>query len=140
MKQTKLQNNILGKKLIPIAVIHSVDDAVPLAEALIAGGLNVIEVTLRTDAALKAMQAIKQSVPEMMVGAGTILDHKLIPQLMDIGVSFGISPGLNPLVIESAKKHNLPDRSKALRCLITFAMEQTEQEASIFTEIRCTSC
>jgi 2-dehydro-3-deoxyphosphogluconate aldolase / (4S)-4-hydroxy-2-oxoglutarate aldolase len=107
-KSAKMQNIILEKKLIPVAVIDSVDCAVPLAEALIGGGLNVIEVTLRTEAALEAMQAIKQHVPEMIVGAGTILDHELIPQLIDIGVSFGISPGLNPLVIESADKHKLP--------------------------------
>jgi 2-dehydro-3-deoxyphosphogluconate aldolase/(4S)-4-hydroxy-2-oxoglutarate aldolase len=102
-----MKNNLLDKKLIPVAVIDDVAQALPLAEALLAAGLNVIEVTLRTEAALASIEIIKKSVPDMIIGAGTILDHELIPELIDKGVSFGITPGLNPLVIESAHKHNL---------------------------------
>ena len=99
---------LFNKKLIPVAVIENADTAIPLAQALIEAGLNVIEVTLRTDAALESIERIKQSVPEMQIGAGTILDHKLIPQLIDLGISFGIAPGINTRVIETALKHNLP--------------------------------
>jgi 2-dehydro-3-deoxyphosphogluconate aldolase/(4S)-4-hydroxy-2-oxoglutarate aldolase len=102
-----MKNTILSKKLIPVAVIDDPAHALPLAEALLAAGLNVIEVTLRTKEALACIEIIKKSTPEMIIGAGTILDHTLIPELIDKGVSFGITPGLNPLVIESAKKHDL---------------------------------
>ncbi len=98
---------ILDKKLIPVAVINDVSQALPLAEALLAADLNVIEVTLRTAAAIESIEIIKKSAPDMIIGAGTILDHKLIPELIEKGVSFGITPGINPLVIESAKKHKL---------------------------------
>ena len=102
-----MKNTILSKKLIPVAVIDDPAHALPLAEALLAAGLNVIEVTLRTKEALACIEIIKKSAPEIIIGAGTILDHKLIPELVDKGVSFGITPGLNPVVIESAKKHDL---------------------------------
>jgi 2-dehydro-3-deoxyphosphogluconate aldolase/(4S)-4-hydroxy-2-oxoglutarate aldolase len=102
-----MNNNILEKKLIPVAVIDDANHALPLAEALLEAGLNVIEITLRTEAAISCIEIIKKSAPEMIVGAGTILDHTLIPELMDKGVSFGITPGLNPRVIETANKHEL---------------------------------
>jgi 2-dehydro-3-deoxyphosphogluconate aldolase / (4S)-4-hydroxy-2-oxoglutarate aldolase len=102
-----MNNNILDKKLIPVAVINDVNQALPLAEALLKGGLNVIEITLRTEAAMSCIEIIKKSAPEMIIGAGTILDHSLIPELIDKGVSFGITPGINPRVIESAQKHEL---------------------------------
>ncbi|NKB36978.1 MAG: bifunctional 4-hydroxy-2-oxoglutarate aldolase/2-dehydro-3-deoxy-phosphogluconate aldolase [Gammaproteobacteria bacterium] len=100
-------DKILRKKLIPVAVIHDVNNANRIADALLAADLNVIEVTLRTEAAIECIAAIKESAPEMIIGAGTLLDHKLIPRLLDIGISFAITPGLNPLVIEKAQKHNL---------------------------------
>ena len=102
-----MNNNILEKKLIPVAVINDVNHALPLAEALLEAGLNVIEITLRTKAAMSCIEIIKKSAPDMLIGAGTILDHTLIPELIDKGVSFGITPGINPLVIESAQKHGL---------------------------------
>ncbi|MFT5133197.1 MAG: 2-dehydro-3-deoxyphosphogluconate aldolase/(4S)-4-hydroxy-2-oxoglutarate aldolase [Gammaproteobacteria bacterium] len=98
---------ILKNKLVPVAVINDVKQAVPLAEALLAADLNVIEVTLRTDAAMDCMEAIKRSAPDMIVGAGTLLDHNLVPRLVDMGISFAITPGINPKVIENAQKHNL---------------------------------
>ncbi len=102
-----MKEKILDKKLIPVAVINDVSQALPLAEALLAADLQVIEVTLRTEAAISCIEIIRKSAPDMIIGAGTILDHTLIPELMDKGVSFGITPGINPLVIESAHKHNL---------------------------------
>ena len=98
---------ILRKKLVPVAVINKVNQAVPLAEALLAAELNVIEVTLRTESAIDSMEAIKKASPEMIVGAGTLLDHQLVPRLVDLGISFAITPGINPKVIESAQKHGL---------------------------------
>ena len=98
---------IIEKKLIPVTVIEDAQKAAGLADALLQADLKVIEVTLRTQAAIDSIARIKKSAPEMLVGAGTVLDHKLIPRLVDSGVSFAITPGLNPLVIESAQKHGL---------------------------------
>ncbi len=98
----------LEKRLVPVSVIKHAKDAVPLAEALLAAGLNVIEVTLRTDAALEAMAAIRKSCPQMGVGAGTILDASVLPKLVDMGILFGVAPGLNPRLVEAAQKLNFP--------------------------------
>ncbi len=102
-----MKTTILARKLVPVAVIDDVEHALPLAEALLAADLNVIEITLRTEAAMACIETIKKSMPEMTVGAGTILDQKIIPRLVDYGISFGITPGLNPRVIESAEKKGL---------------------------------
>jgi len=90
-------------RLVPVAVIPSADRAVPLAETLMAAGLPHIEITLRTDCALAAMRAIRKALPEMTVGAGTIIDPDILPELVDMGVAFGVSPGLNPAVVERAQ-------------------------------------
>lgn len=90
-------------RLVPVAVIPSADRAVPLAETLMAAGLPHIEITLRTDCALEAMRAIRKALPEMTVGAGTIIDPDILPELVDMGVAFGVSPGLNPAVVERAQ-------------------------------------
>ena len=66
-------------------------------------GLPHIEITLRTDCALEAMRAIRREFPEMTVGAGTILETDIIPVLVDMGIAFGVSPGLNPAVVEKAQ-------------------------------------
>ena len=90
-------------RLVPVAVIPELKQALPLAETLLSAGLPHIEITLRTACALEAMKAIRKEFPEMMVGAGTIIDPETIPELVDMGVAFGVSPGLNPQVIERAQ-------------------------------------
>ena len=95
--------SITETRLVPVAVIPTLDSALPLAEALMEAGLPHIEVTLRTDCALEAMAAICREFPEMTVGAGTIIDQEVISKLVDMGVEFGVSPGLNPAVIEKAQ-------------------------------------
>lgn len=95
--------SIQSTRLVPVAVIPELKHALPLAEALINAGLPHIEITLRTECALEAMQAIRRAFPEMTVGAGTIIDPDTIPKLVDMGVAFGVSPGLNPAVIEKAQ-------------------------------------
>lgn len=91
-------------RLVPVAVIPDLKSALPLAEALMEAGLPHIEVTLRTDCAMEAMRAICKEFPDMTVGAGTILDASVLPELIDMGVAFGVSPGLNPVVVEEAQK------------------------------------
>jgi len=98
---------LFDKRLVPVAVIERKEDAVPLAKALIAGGLNVIEVTLRTPVAMDAMRAIKAEVPEMQVGAGTVIDPAVVPELKELGCSFVVSPGLNPEVVKACQDNGL---------------------------------
>jgi 2-dehydro-3-deoxyphosphogluconate aldolase/(4S)-4-hydroxy-2-oxoglutarate aldolase len=93
-------------RLLPVAVIPSLDKALPLAEALQEAGLNHIEITLRTECALGAIAAIRKGFPDMTVGAGTILSPDILPQLVDLGVAFGVAPGLNPAVVEKAQSMN----------------------------------
>ena len=89
-------------------MIDRVDDAVPVAEALLHGGVDAMELTLRTDAALPALKSIAESVPEMLAGIGTILKPDQIVQAKDSGAAFGVSPGTNVDVIEAAQEAGLP--------------------------------
>lgn len=119
-------------RLIPVVEIDDVESAVPLAESLLAGGFTVIEVTLRTPAAVEAIAQIRTRLPEMMVGAGTILGRDQVPMVHDAGAQFGVSPVLNASVVKTAEQHTLPfipgiltptefDRALNLKCkLIKF--------------------
>lgn len=87
---------LLKRPVIPVIVIDHANDAEPLAEALLKGGMDVIEVTCRTPAAAESLRRIKKSFPEMMVGAGTVVTPDQAKMCIDVGVSFGLAPGLNP--------------------------------------------
>lgn len=89
-------NELLKRPVIPVIVIDDANDAEPLAEALLKGGMDVIEVTCRTAAAPEALARIKKAFPEMMVGAGTVVTPDQAQMCIDTGVSFGLAPGLNP--------------------------------------------
>ncbi|MGJ8681225.1 bifunctional 4-hydroxy-2-oxoglutarate aldolase/2-dehydro-3-deoxy-phosphogluconate aldolase [Paraglaciecola sp.] len=80
--------------VVPVLVIKDVAHAVPLAKALIAGGIKVLEVTLRTDAALEVIKKIADEVPEAIIGAGTVTNREQLQQVIDAGAKFAISPGL----------------------------------------------
>ncbi len=79
--------------VIPVIVLHRVQDAVPLAEALLAGGVRVLEVTLRTPVALACIEAIAKALPEALVGAGTVRSVADAEAAFDAGARFGVSPG-----------------------------------------------
>ena len=99
----------LGKAgIIPVIVIEKVEQAVPLAKALVKGGLPVLEVTFRTAAAADAIAAIRQEVPEAVVGAGTILTPEMLKAAKSAGAVFGVAPGFDPVVIAAAKAEGLP--------------------------------
>src|SRR5947208_12146771 len=87
--------------VIPVLVIERVEDAVPIARALVEGGLPVIEVTLRTPAALEALRAMK-SVEGAVVGAGTVLNPSQFGKALEAGADFIVSPGLTPALAEAA--------------------------------------
>ena len=99
---------ILKPRLVVVAVIDNPDDAVPLAEALLAGGLNVIEVTFRTAAAAEAIALIRRALPKMLVGAGTVLTVDQARKAAAAGAQFGVSPGLNETVLAEARALKMP--------------------------------
>jgi 2-dehydro-3-deoxyphosphogluconate aldolase/(4S)-4-hydroxy-2-oxoglutarate aldolase len=93
--------------VIPVIVIDRVEDAVPMAEALVAGGLTVLEVTMRTPAALDAIRAMKK-VPGAVVGAGTVLNPRMLRDAIDAGSEFIVSPGLTDSLGEAAVASGIP--------------------------------
>jgi 2-dehydro-3-deoxyphosphogluconate aldolase/(4S)-4-hydroxy-2-oxoglutarate aldolase len=100
--------SFLAQRLICVAVIDQADDAVPLAEALLAGGLKVIEVTFRTAGAAESIRRIRQGVPQIAVGAGTLLTTENVKQAVNAGAQFGVSPGLSEAVSAAAQVGRLP--------------------------------
>ena len=94
--------------IIPVIVIEKEEQAVPLAKALVKGGLPVLEVTFRTKAAAGAIAAIKREVPEAIVGAGTILTVEQLKAAKKAGAVFGVAPGFDPVIMEEAKSELFP--------------------------------
>lgn len=94
--------------IIPVIVIEREDQAVPLAKALVKGGLPVLEVTFRTKAAAGAIAAIRREVPEAIVGAGTILTVEMLKAAKSAGAVFGVAPGFDPVILAAAKAEGLP--------------------------------
>lgn len=94
--------------VIPVIVIDELAQAVPLAKALVAGGVKVLEVTLRTPVALDAIRAIAREVEGAIVGVGTISRPEDFALALDAGARFGVSPGLTPGLVEAARQSSLP--------------------------------
>ncbi|WP_269532057.1 bifunctional 4-hydroxy-2-oxoglutarate aldolase/2-dehydro-3-deoxy-phosphogluconate aldolase [Chitinimonas sp. BJYL2] len=94
--------------VMPVIVIERLDDAVPLARALVAGGIRVLEVTLRTAVAMDAIKAIADSVPEAIVGVGTVTSPEQFAQVKAAGAKFAVTPGLTDELAEAAKLAGMP--------------------------------
>lgn len=94
--------------VIPVIAIDDLADAVPLAQALVAGGIRVLEVTLRTEHGMAAIRAIAHAVPNAIIGVGTLTDPLEFVAARDAGAVFGVSPGLTPTLIDAAKTSGLP--------------------------------
>jgi 2-dehydro-3-deoxyphosphogluconate aldolase/(4S)-4-hydroxy-2-oxoglutarate aldolase len=94
--------------VVPVVVLHDVADAVPLARALVAGGLPAIEVTLRTPAALEAIRAMAAEVPGAVVGAGTVISPQHVRDTVDAGARFLVSPGWTDALLAAMKASGLP--------------------------------
>jgi 2-dehydro-3-deoxyphosphogluconate aldolase / (4S)-4-hydroxy-2-oxoglutarate aldolase len=108
VKQEKLATLFTQATIIPVLTIERVEDAVPLARALVAGGVRVLEVTLRTPVAIEAAKAIMAHVPEAIVGIGTILNGDDLARAEDVGAQFGISPSATPELLKVAAANGLP--------------------------------
>ena len=94
--------------VVPVLSIANLEDAVPLARALCAGGLRVLEITLRSDIALAAITEIARAVPEAIVGAGTVLSPTHLQQVIAAGARFAISPGATPELLAAGKTSAIP--------------------------------
>jgi 2-dehydro-3-deoxyphosphogluconate aldolase/(4S)-4-hydroxy-2-oxoglutarate aldolase len=97
-------NVLQAGPVVPVIVIKDIDHAVPLAKALLAGGIKVLEVTLRSNVAIEAIRRISDEVPEALVGAGTVASAADLDAVVEAGGVFAISPGLTPTLLQAANQ------------------------------------
>ena len=104
----KLLTTVLKQKILPAVTFNSIDEALPVAEALLKGGLQVMELPFRTAVAAEAIGRIRKNFPEIYVGAGTLLSIMQLKQAMDAGALFGLAPGFNPAICKEAINNEFP--------------------------------
>ena len=104
MFSKELLDKITKSKIVAGFSVQNLDDAIPIAKSLMEGGINIIELTLRTKNSLKAVEMIAKSVQDMVIGVGTILTTDQLLQVKDNGAHFGVSPGLNKRVLQYAEE------------------------------------
>jgi 2-dehydro-3-deoxyphosphogluconate aldolase / (4S)-4-hydroxy-2-oxoglutarate aldolase len=108
VQQSMMTEALRRWRIIPVIVIDEPKNAVPLATALLAGGLPIAEITLRTSAAFEVLRRITQEQPEMFAGVGTVLNVRQAEQARKAGAHFVISPGLNRAVVDYCLEHDVP--------------------------------
>ncbi|ANI29098.1 keto-deoxy-phosphogluconate aldolase [Yersinia entomophaga] len=106
--KTSAEQIMTAGPVVPVIVINKLEQAVPLAKALVAGGVRVLEVTLRTPCAVDAIRAIAQEVPEAIIGAGTVLNPEQLAAVTEAGAQFAISPGLTADLLQAATAGTIP--------------------------------
>jgi 2-dehydro-3-deoxyphosphogluconate aldolase/(4S)-4-hydroxy-2-oxoglutarate aldolase len=102
-----LTSRLLERRLVPVVVIEDAAKAVDLAKSLLSAGLGVIEITFRTAAAEESIRRIAKACPDMLVGAGTLLDSEQVKKAAGAGAKFGLAPGLDEKVVQAAQKEKL---------------------------------
>lgn len=100
-------DRILAKRIVPVVVLNHVESAEPLAEALLEGGLDIMEITFRTAAAEASIERIAARYPEILLGAGTLLDKEQVKRAKNAGAVFGLAPGFNPEIVAAANEAGL---------------------------------
>ena len=105
---TDVVSRIAAEGIVPVVVLKSARQAVPLAKALSRGGLPVAEITFRTSAAAAAIEAIRQNAPEVLVGAGTVMSADQVGEAALAGASFVVTPGFNRRVVEACLSRGMP--------------------------------
>ncbi len=95
-------------RVVPVIVLNDAAHAVPLAHALLEGGIDVMEITLRSNVALQSMEAVARAVPQMHLGAGTVTRVAEVAQVIAAGASFGLSPGCTDELVHAVREANLP--------------------------------
>ncbi|MDX9880568.1 MAG: bifunctional 4-hydroxy-2-oxoglutarate aldolase/2-dehydro-3-deoxy-phosphogluconate aldolase [Prolixibacteraceae bacterium] len=101
-------NELFSKRVLPAVTFDRAEDAEPTAGAFLKAGLDVMEIPFRTDVAVRCIRELVKNVPEMHVGAGTIITKEQIHMARDSGAEFGLAPGFNPKVVEEAIKIDFP--------------------------------
>ena len=104
----QLENTLSSALVVPVIVVDDADQAVPLARALVKGGLSVLEITFRTEAAAEAIARIKAEVPDAVVGAGTLVRREQVAAAKAAGAVFGVAPGFDPAIVAFAQENDLP--------------------------------
>jgi 2-dehydro-3-deoxyphosphogluconate aldolase / (4S)-4-hydroxy-2-oxoglutarate aldolase len=107
-RDEELLGLLKSAQVIPVLTIERAEDAVPLASALVLGGVKTLEITLRTDAAVEAAKTIIAEVPDAVIGIGTITTADDLKRAEAIGARFGVSPGATPALLDAAAKGNMP--------------------------------
>ena len=105
---TDLQQTIEARGVVAVLVVDDVKHAVPVARALLRGGISAMELTLRTPVALECIRAIRQEVPEMLAGVGTVIEPRQVADVVRAGGAFAVAPGCNPRIIAAAIEAGLP--------------------------------
>ena len=105
---TEMMKKLQKLGIVPVVVLNNAEDALPLGEALVKGGLPCAEVTFRTDAAEESIRRMAKAFPDMIIGAGTVLTCEQADRAIDAGAKFIVSPGLNPKVTEYVLKKGVP--------------------------------
>ena len=108
MNENDIFSRLQSACIVAVLVIDRAEDAAPVAEALLAGGVSAMELTLRTPAALDALREVKKAVPLMLAGVGTVLTPDQVRQAQDAGADFAVAPGMNARVVETSLKAGLP--------------------------------
>ena len=108
MTTSNIADILADGPVIPVIVVEDAAHAVPLAKALVAGGVRVLEVTLRTDAGLESIRRMIAEVPGAIVGAGTVLTGAQLDQVAKLGAAFAVSPGTTPSLLDAAKDSPVP--------------------------------
>jgi 2-dehydro-3-deoxyphosphogluconate aldolase/(4S)-4-hydroxy-2-oxoglutarate aldolase len=103
-----LDRMLAGVKVIPVIVVEDLDSAVPMCRALVAGGLTILEVTLRSPVALEAIERIAAEVPDGIVGAGTVLSPSQVTRSIEAGAKFLVSPGATDLLLDGMSASGVP--------------------------------
>jgi 2-dehydro-3-deoxyphosphogluconate aldolase/(4S)-4-hydroxy-2-oxoglutarate aldolase len=108
MTTTCFSRPAFTSRVVPVIILHDPAHAVPLAHALLEGGIDVMEITLRSAAALAAIEAVAKAVPQMHLGAGTVTRVAEVQQVIDAGATFALSPGCTDALVEAVRAAKLP--------------------------------
>ncbi|WP_038911159.1 bifunctional 4-hydroxy-2-oxoglutarate aldolase/2-dehydro-3-deoxy-phosphogluconate aldolase [Dickeya dadantii] len=106
--KTSAEQILTAGPVVPVIVINKLEHAVPMAKALVAGGVRVLELTLRTECAVEAIRLIAQEVPDAIVGAGTVTNPQQLAEVTAAGAQFAISPGLTEPLLKAATEGTIP--------------------------------
>ncbi len=105
---SEMRQRLVASRVIATVTVQNVEDAKPLADALLAGGINTVEITMRTPAALQVMKIIAENYSEMLVMAGTVISSLQVRQVQDAGATCAVAPGVNRRVLQAASEAQFP--------------------------------